>query len=95
MLIENEKPVPGTPDRALEKAASLSTAKVEISWLLNSQDKKIGTGVAINGYVYSADNNTRLITAMFNEIARLNKLVPQPVLAPTSWFDSIPANNLN
>jgi hypothetical protein len=65
------KPVPGTPDRALEKAADLAKADVKISWLLNSQGKKIGSGVSINGKVLSADDNTRLITALFDEIARL------------------------
>ena len=70
-ITEKEKPVPGMPDRALEKAASLSTANVKMTWLLNSQGKKIGSGVGTNGKCYSADDNTRLIAALFNEIARL------------------------
>ena len=68
--IETKKAA-GTPDRALEKAAGLSTANAEVGWLRNSQGKAIMTTITINGLSITADDNTRLITSLINKIAEL------------------------
>ena len=71
------KKTAGTPDRALEKAAALSTAKAEVSWLRNSQGKALMTNVAINGMLITADDNTRLIAALINTIAEFTDTVAE------------------
>ena len=68
--IETKKAA-GTPDRALEKAAALSTAKAEVSWLRNNQGKALMTNITINGMPITADDNTRLIAALIDKIAEL------------------------
>ena len=67
----------GTPDRAIEKAAALSTANAEVSWLRNSQGKALMTNATINGMLITADDNTRLIAAFINMIAELTDTVAE------------------
>ena len=74
--IETKKAA-GTPDRALEKAAALSTANAEVSWLRNSQGKALMTHVTINGMLITADDNTRLIAALINTIAELTARIAE------------------
>ena len=65
------KKAAGTPDRALEKAAGLSTSNTEVTWLRNSQGKALMTTITINGLSITADDNTRLIASLINKIAEL------------------------
>ena len=77
MTTTETKKTAGTPDRPLEKSAALSTAKAEVSWLRNSQGKALMTNITINGMLVTADDNTRLVTALINTIADLTDTVAE------------------
>jgi hypothetical protein len=71
------KKIGGVPENALLKAASLSDREVEVTWLRNSNGKALLTHVVIDGNLITSDDNTRMITALFNEIGNLRDQLTQ------------------
>ncbi len=61
--------IAGVPDKALEKAIGLATTPGAVQWV--PAGKKFKTVATIGTLTLEADNNTALITAMANEILRL------------------------
>jgi hypothetical protein len=71
------KKIGGVPENALLKAASLSDRNVEVTWLRNSTGKALLTKAVIDGHLITSDDNTRMITALFNEIGNLRDRLTQ------------------
>lgn len=67
-----EKRIPGVPDKALVKAASLANADSRISWSLNDDGQKITQlYYPKSGREITAANNTLLVAALIDETERL------------------------
>jgi hypothetical protein len=70
--IEKEKRIPGVPDKALVKAAGLSTADVRISWTLDEEGRRQTQALFLeSGKVFVAGNNTLLVAKLMDSIAEL------------------------
>ena len=63
-----QKRTPGIPDRALIKAATNSNAVCSVAWILDSENNKF-TRLTIGDDVYTAPNNTILITILIDTLA--------------------------
>jgi hypothetical protein len=64
--------IPGVPDKALVKAANLATTNVRISWGLDEDGKKVTQAYfGDSGIDFIAENNTLLVSKLFDVIASL------------------------
>ena len=72
--------IPGVPDKALVKAASLANADSRISWSLNDDGQKITQlYYPKSGREITAANNTWLVAELIDENERLEQAIARLV----------------
>jgi|GEM_PF-5689679 len=61
--------IPGVPDKALVKAASLAAADARVSWMLSDEGSKLTQLLFVDsGMSFVAINNTLLVSALIDAI---------------------------